>query len=167
MISADFAHSFAQYNKWQNSVVIEAADQLSEHQRQKNMGAFFGSIQGTLSHILWGDDAWLNRLTQTPFKPTPIDESGSLWTDWEAYKLARKSLDERIVKWAISLEDSFFKNELTYVNSKGVQVTKPIDLIVAHIFNHQTHHRGQVHCLLTQFGVKTKDTDFLIFRENC
>jgi uncharacterized damage-inducible protein DinB len=57
----------------QNAAVIEAADHLSEHQRQMNMGAFFGSIQDTLSHILWGDDAWLNRLTQTTFTPTPID----------------------------------------------------------------------------------------------
>jgi uncharacterized damage-inducible protein DinB len=52
------------------------------------------------------------------------------------------------------------------MTAKGIQVTKPLDLIVMHIFNHQTHHRGQAHCLLTQFGAKTADTDILIYREN-
>jgi uncharacterized damage-inducible protein DinB len=113
-----------------------------------------------------GDSAWLNRLTQTPFTPTPIDESGQLWSDWSAYKQARVAMDERIIEWAHSVDDSFFKNDLTYITAKGIQVTKPLDLVVMHIFNHQTHHRGQAHCLLTQFGAKTADTDILIYREN-
>ena len=166
MISAKYAQAFARYNRWQNTSLITAADQLTEVQRQQNAGAFFGSILGTLSHILWGDSAWMNRLTQTPFTPTPIDESGRLWRDWSTYKLARVAMDERIIEWAHSVDDSFFKNDLTYVNAKGIQVTKPLDLIVMHIFNHQTHHRGQAHCLLTQFGAKTADTDILIYREN-
>jgi uncharacterized damage-inducible protein DinB len=166
MISAKYVQAFARYNRWQNASLMAAADQLSEAQRQHNAGAFFGSIMGTLSHILWGDSAWMNRLTQTPFTPTPIDESGRLWSDWSAYKLARVAMDERIIEWAHSVDDSFFKNDLTYITAKGIQVTKPLDLIVMHIFNHQTHHRGQAHCLLTQFGAKTADTDILIYREN-
>ena len=166
MISTKYAQAFARYNRWQNASLIAAADQLTEAQRQQPAGAFFGSILGTLSHILWGDSAWMNRLTQTPFTPTPIDESGQLWNDWMTYKQARKAMDERIIEWANLVDDNFFKNDLTYMTAKGIQVTKPLDLIVMHIFNHQTHHRGQAHCLLTQFGAKTADTDILIYREN-
>lgn len=109
MISAKYAQAFARYNRWQNASLIAAADQLTEAQRQQPAGAFFGSILETLSHILWGDSAWMNRLTQTPFSPTPIDESGQLWNDWAAYKQARKAMDERIIEWANLVDDNFFK----------------------------------------------------------
>jgi uncharacterized damage-inducible protein DinB len=166
MISAQYAQTFARYNRWQNTSLITAADQLTPAQRQQNTGAFFGSFLGTLSHILWGDAAWMNRLTQTAFTPTPIDESGQLWTDWETYKQARYAMDERIIQWADQVSDDFFKNDLTYINAKGIQMTKPLDLVVMHIFNHQTHHRGQAHCLLTQFGAQTTATDILIYQES-
>lgn len=166
MITAQYAKSFARYNRWQNSSLIAAAEQLTEAQRQQNMGAFFGSILGTLSHILWADDAWMNRITQTPFTPTPIDESGRLWPEWNAYKQARLAMDERILLWSETIDDSFFKKDITYTNAMGLKMTKPLDLVMVHIFNHQTHHRGQAHCLLTQLGAKTSATDILVFPEN-
>lgn len=162
MITSKYVRSFAKYNQWQNTNIIEAANELTDEQRKQNVGAFFGSIQGTLSHLMWGDSIWLDRLTNTPYQATPIDESGSVWSDWEQYKIARKALDERFIRWSETVTDSWLGGMLTYKTSRGIEVTKPIDLLVVHIFNHQTHHRGQAHCLLTHFGVATKDTDFLV-----
>lgn len=162
MITAQYVTSFANYNQWQNINTIETAEELTNEQRQKDVGAFFGSIQGTLSHLLWADSIWLDRLTHTPYKASPLDDSGSAWTDWEEYKIARKAMDQKFIRWAETVTDNWLNETLTYTTTRGKEVTKPIDLLVTHIFNHQTHHRGQVHCLLTQFGVDTKDTDILL-----
>ena len=162
MITAKYVTSFAHYNEWQNNNIIEAADKLDDEQRQKDEGAFFGSIQGTLSHLLWADSIWLDRLTHTPYQASPIDDSGLVWRDWGQYKIARKAMDQRLIRWAETVTNNWLSGTLTYTTARGIEVTKPIDLLVAHIFNHQTHHRGQVHCLLTQFGVATKDTDLLL-----
>lgn len=162
MIASRYVSQFAKYNQWQNSNLIEAADRLTDEQRKKNVGAFFGSIQGTLSHLLWGDSIWLDRLTHTPYQASPIDESGTVWSDWEQYKIARKAMDERFISWSETVTNDWLSGMLTYKTSRGIETTKPIDLLVVHIFNHQTHHRGQAHCLLTHFGVATKDTDFLV-----
>ena len=91
MMTAKYVISFANYNQWQNINTIEAADELSEEQRKQDVGAFFGSIQGTLSHLLWGDSIWLDRLTHTQYKASPIDQSGSAWSDWEEYKIAQRN----------------------------------------------------------------------------
>jgi uncharacterized damage-inducible protein DinB len=162
MITAEYVTSLANYNKWQNDNIIESADKLDDEQRQKDVGAFFGSIQGTLSHLLWGDSIWLDRLTHTSYQASPIDDSGLVWRNWEQYKIARKAMDQRLIRWAETVTNNWLSGVLTYTTSRGIEVTKPIDLLVTHIFNHQTHHRGQVHCLLTQFGVATKDTDLLL-----
>ena len=162
MITAEYVTSLANYNKWQNDNIIESADKLDDEQRQKDVGAFFGSIQGTLSHLLWGDSIWLDRLTHTSYQASPIDDSVLVWSNWEQYKIARKAMDQRLIRWAETVTNNWLSGVLTYTTSRGIEVTKPIDLLVTHIFNHQTHHRGQVHCLLTQFGVATKDTDLLL-----
>lgn len=162
MITAKYVRTFAKYNQWQNTNVIEAGNNLTDEHRKTNVGAFFGSFQGTLSHLLWGDSIWLDRLMQVPYQASPIDKSGSVWLDWEEYKMARKALDQRFIIWSEGVTDNWLQKNLTYTNSRGVEVTKPIDLLAVHIFNHQTHHRGQAHCLLTHFGVTTKDTDFLV-----
>lgn len=162
MITAEYVTSLANYNKWQNDHIVEAAEMLDDEQRQKDVGAFFRSIQGTLSHLLWGDSIWLDRLTHTSYQASPIDDSGLVWRNWEQYKIARKAMDQRLIRWAETVTNNWLSGMLTYTTSRGIEVTKPIDLLVTHIFNHQTHHRGQVHCLLTQFGVATKDTDLLL-----
>ena len=162
MITAEYVTSLTNYNKWQNDNIIESADKLGDEQRQKDVGAFFGSIQGTLSHLLWGDSIWFDRLTHTSYQASPIDDSGLLWRNWEQYKIARKAMDQRLIRWAETVTNNWLSGVLTYTTSRGIEETKPIDLLITHIFNHQTHHRGQVHCLLTQFGVSTKDTDLLL-----
>jgi uncharacterized damage-inducible protein DinB len=153
----------ARYNSWQNAAIYAAADHLSPAQRLENRGAFFGSVHGTLCHVLFADRIWLWRFTgdatlRPPHMSTP--ETATFIPDWFALKDARRALDLRIETWASALTAEDLSASLTYVSIvAGQQSTKPMGLLVTHVFNHQTHHRGQVHALLTGFGLATADTD--------
>jgi uncharacterized damage-inducible protein DinB len=150
----------ARYNRWQNENLYGAADALSDAERQRTRGAFFGSIHATLNHLLWGDRIWMSRLAGTPRPEGGIPQSVSLYADWNDLKRERAAFDTVIVDWADQLEDASLAGELTWFSGAiKAEVRKPKWLLVTHMFNHQTHHRGQVHCMLTQAGSKPGDTD--------
>jgi uncharacterized damage-inducible protein DinB len=133
---------------------------LSDAERQRARGAFFGSIHATLNHLLWGDRIWMSRLAGTPRPQGGIPQSVSLYADWNDLKRERAAFDTVIVDWADQLEDASLAGELTWFSGAiKAEVRKPKWLLVTHMFNHQTHHRGQVHCMLTQAGSKPGDTD--------
>jgi uncharacterized damage-inducible protein DinB len=151
----------ATYNAWQNRSLYGAASTLSDEQRKADRGAFFGSIHATLSHILFGDQAWMHRFAGTP-KPAAasIAESTSFPPDWSDLMGQRPAFDAVIQQWADRLTPADLEGDLTwYSGSIGRDVTRPRWLLVTHMFNHQTHHRGQVHTLLTGFGAKPEATD--------
>ena len=161
MITPAYVRTMAAYNRWQNENLYGAADGLSDSERKAPRGAFFGSIHGTLNHLLWADQTWMSRFAGTP---TPIAKgiraSPGMYEDWAELRRARTAFDETIIGWADSLEAAWLEGDLTWFSgAAGREVTKPKGLLVAHMFNHQTHHRGQAHCLLTQCGVKPGDTD--------
>lgn len=167
MISPDHARLMARYNRWQNQSLYRAADTLSDAQRREMRGAFFGSIQGTLNHLLWGDQIWMSRFADTP-KPAAasIAESPRMIEAWDALKSERAAFDEVIVDWTAGLSAETLAGNLTwYSGAMRREVTKPLWVLVVHMFNHGTHHRGQVHCLLTQLGAKPDDTDLPIMPE--
>jgi uncharacterized damage-inducible protein DinB len=73
---------------------------------------------------------------------------------------ARAEFDRTIIDWADSVQPEWLAGEMTYFSGAiGREVTAPRWMLVTHLFNHQTHHRGQVHCMLTQAGGKPSDTD--------
>jgi uncharacterized damage-inducible protein DinB len=161
MITPAHAQLMARYNRWQNGSLYTAADTLTDVQRKENRGAFFGSIHGTLSHVLFGDQIWLHRFAGTP-KPiaNSIAESVTAMPDWTALKHERAAFDETIIGWADGLDPRWLEGDLSWFSGAlGREVTRPRWLLVTHFFNHQTHHRGQVHALLTGFGAKPEDTD--------
>ena len=161
MITPEYVRTMAGYNHWQNENLYGAADQLSGAQRKEVRGAFFGSIHGTLNHLLWGDQIWLSRFAGTP-KPKvgSIPDSVSMYEGWDDLKRERWAFDAVIADWAGKLDEAWLGGELTWFSgAAGREVTRPRWLLVAHLFNHQTHHRGQVHCMLTQCGVKPGATD--------
>jgi len=166
MITPAYVRTMAAYNRWQNENLYGAADGLSEVERNAPRGAFFGSIHGTLNHLLWGDQTWMSRFAGMPTpKAKGIRDSIAMYEDWAELRSARKAFDETIVGWADGLEAAWLEGDLTWFSgAAGREVTKPKGLLVAHMFNHQTHHRGQVHCLLTQCGVKPGDTDMPFMR---
>jgi len=160
MIDGAYVLRMARYNRWQNENLYSAADRLSESERQRERGAFWGSIHKTLNHLLWGDQMWMSRLTGSAPPPVGIADSASLHAGWAVLKAERSSFDQTIIDWAAAIEPSWLAAEMTYY-SLAVQreVTTPRWVLVTHLFNHQTHHRGQVHCLLTQAGERLSDTD--------
>jgi uncharacterized damage-inducible protein DinB len=149
------------YNRWINDGIFGACDQLTDEDRKKDCGAFFKSIHGTLNHILWADQMWMHRFVNTPAPLCDgIPESQSLYESCEDLKHERTAFDGVIDDWAAKLDAASLEGALTwYSDSAGCDVTKPRWLVITHMFNHQTHHRGQVHCMLTRFGVKTPTTD--------
>lgn len=164
LITAAYARQMAAYNAWQNGSLVKAADGLTDEARKADRGAFFGSIAATLSHILWADQIWLSRFgaVEPPAAPG-IAGSAAAHPDWEAYKEKRAVMDEVAKDWAAKLGDDWLKGDLEwYSGLLKANVTKPRALLVAHMFNHATHHRGQVHAMLTAAGAKPDDTDLML-----
>ncbi len=161
MISPAHAQAMARYNRWQNRSLYREAGKLTDAARHENRGAFFGSIHATLSHLLFGDQVWMHRFGhhETP-RARSIPDSVGAYPDWAELATARAAFDEVIIAWADRLDPAWLAGELTWVPpALGTPLTKPRWLLVTHMFNHQTHHRGQAHCMLTGLGMKPDDTD--------
>lgn len=163
MISTAYVRTMARYNRWQNQSIYAAANQISSEARRLDRGAFFGSIDGTLNHLLWGDSMWLHRFAATPKPSGSISTSSSRIQDWDQLKTERLAVDEAITIWSDGVGEDWLAENLTWTSSAaGREFTKPNWFLVAHFFNHQTHHRGQVHAMLTAAGAKPEDTDLML-----
>jgi uncharacterized damage-inducible protein DinB len=160
MIDRAYVQCMARYNRWQNENLYGVADGLSDEERRRERGAFFGSIHKTLNHLLWGDRAWMARFTTLPKPPGGVADSISLCRDWESLKSERKASDRAMLDWADRVDDEWLAADETYYSMASQREwTRPRWVLVTHLFNHQTHHRGQVHGMLTQAGGKPHDTD--------
>lgn len=167
MPNQQYALAMARYNLWQNENLLAAADSMSAEERAKDRGAFFGSIQKTFSHILWADMAWLSRFAGTPPPSGGIPDSTTLADDWDDFRKERQKMDERLLQWAHDISPEWFEGDLTWFSGAiGRDITKPKKMLVLQIFNHQTHHRGQIHAMLTAAGIKPGDTDIPFMPEH-
>jgi uncharacterized damage-inducible protein DinB len=146
----------ATYNQWMNQNLYGICDDLSDGCLKSDRRAFFKSIQGTLNHILVADRIWLGRFTQQPFT-AKLD--AELYSDFSELRAQRELLDRTIIDWAHNLTTEWLETDLHYTNSSGVMRTLPHWLLVTHMFNHQTHHRGQLTTLLHQIGYDPGVTD--------
>lgn len=166
----------ATYNQWMNAKVYEAAGKLPKEELVADRKAFFGSLLGTLNHIVVGDTIWLKRFAMHPARhaaldpvrtmamPTSLD--AILFTDLEPLYSHRRLIDNIIIEWAASLTDSDLTHTLEYSNSKSVVGRRNFASLVLHFFNHQTHHRGQATTLLSQAGQDVGITDLLALIPN-
>jgi uncharacterized damage-inducible protein DinB len=160
MVSPAWCRMMAAYNTEMNRRLYAAADTLDDAARRADGGAFWGSIHGTLSHLLWGDTTWMGRFDGWDPPAVGIKDSARLVEDWAALKAARAAADARIIDWAAGLADDRLAAPLTWFSgASGRELTRPLWVLVAHLFNHQTHHRGQAHALITRAGAATGDTD--------
>jgi uncharacterized damage-inducible protein DinB len=142
---------FAGYNAWANERLYEAAAKLSDADYRADRGAFFKSVHGTLNHLLVGDRIWMRRFTGDGDAPSRLD--AILFEDFSELRKARRAEDERIARYIAGLDDVKLTGELSYRTiSSPATVTQPLAPALDHFFNHQTHHRGQAHCLLTAIG---------------
>lgn len=163
MITADWCRTMARYNAWQNDSLYGAADTLDDAARRADRGAFFGSIHGTLAHLLWGDSVWLHRFAGSPAPSVGIPESRDWVPDWGDLHRRRSDLDARILAWTEGLQDADLDGDMSWRSAVlGREVRRPRALLAVHMFNHQTHHRGQVHAMLTAAGARPADTDLFL-----
>lgn len=161
----------AEYNQLMNQRQYHAVDQLSKDDLNKDTGAFFGSVLGTLNHIMVGDIVWLKRFAEgsscnRPLayflgleKPESLD--AILFIEFEDLYAERKLIDELIINWVNGLSEVDVQGCIEYTNMAGQSFNKPLDSLINHLFMHQVHHRGQVSTLLSQFGVDFGETDLI------
>ena len=147
----------ALYNLLANQRLYEACAALPDDERKRRRRAFFGSIHGTLNHVMVGDRIWLARFAGQSVPSSGLD--AILYEDFEELSHARSVEDARIVAFANSLSAVRLDETVTYVNNAGQRHEDPLSLLVLHMFNHQTHHRGQVHDMLSQTGVPPPSLD--------
>lgn len=162
----------ADYNQWMNKNIYLATSKLSANDLSENRGAFFGSIIGTLNHVLVGDTIWLKRFADHPLELKTLDYVRSLEKpqflnailhhEFKSLERARFNMDAVIKDFVGELSDEALSSNLLYSNTKGEPFSKNFGHLIQHFFNHQTHHRGQVSTLLCQLGIDVGVTDLLV-----
>jgi len=155
----------AGYNRWANVRLYQAVRPLPDADYRADRGAFFGSLHRTLNHLLVADRIWMRRFTGTGPVQTRLDEI--LHEDFTALEDARQVEDERIVGYVELLTELDLAETFTYRPiSDPREITQPLAPALAHFFNHQTHHRGQAHALVTMAAGKTAmpSLDLIIFQ---
>ena len=153
----DHFNWMAAYNRVANSRIYAAVGQLPRAEFVKPRQAFFGSIQGALNHIVVGDTIWLDRFDYKTATLTELD--AILYDDFEDLARARRDLDARIDRFVDGLTAEFLAGRFSYRSVAGDPANDPVPLLLAHFFNHQTHHRGQVHDMLSQTDVPPPSLD--------
>lgn len=173
MLSIEHYLLLANYNQRMNRQIYESIEFLHPETLLEDRGAFFKSILGTLNHILVGDLIWLQRFSSFSTRynsliklsalPRPNGLDDLLYLDLSALKISREQVDASIVEWLKheAHRDDFDKN-LLYSNTAGVVSERNFGALVSHLFNHQTHHRGQLSTVLHQLNINVGITDFLI-----
>ncbi|MEM6627378.1 MAG: DinB family protein [Pseudomonadota bacterium] len=160
MITPGYIQKMARYNRWQNDSIYAAADSLSDGDRRLDRGGFFKSVHATLSHIRWADQIWMSRLGGWDAPDVGIKDSVSAYDDWTALKAARVEADANLIEWSNDVSQPEIEGDLSwYSGAVGRDLTRPRWVCILQVFNHQTHHRGQVHAMLTAAGAKPDDTD--------
>jgi uncharacterized damage-inducible protein DinB len=163
MTAAAHYRMFGHYNAWANNRLYDAAAQLSAEQYRADRGAFFKSVHGTLNHLLVTDRVWMQRFTGEGDAPNRLD--AILFETFDELRAAREAEDRRIVGFVDGLDDRRIAGTIKYRRvSSPEEFEQPLAPALAHWFNHQTHHRGQVHALLTGLVGKAPELDLLFFQ---
>jgi uncharacterized damage-inducible protein DinB len=149
----EYFRTMARYNTWANNRLYDAAAALPDATYRKTVPSFFGSLHATLNHILVGDRIWMGRLTGKPDKEiTALNQI--LYDSFGRLRAARDMQDERIAEFFDRLTARALNKPLVYKTISGEAQKTPMRLVLGHLINHQTHHRGQCHGLLSALGVK-------------
>ena len=153
---------FAAYNRWANATLFTGAGHLSEAEWARDVGAFFGSLRGTLNHLLVADRIWMNRFTGSGETHSNLNDIPC--PDFPDLRAERERMDDRIVAWIAFLDEEALAGTFTYSPISNPQpVTQALAPPLAHFFNHQTHHRGHAHMILTVLGHEAPSLDLIYF----
>jgi uncharacterized damage-inducible protein DinB len=156
---------FAGYNAWCNERLYDAAALVPDAEYRADRGAFFKSLHGTLNHLLVGDRIWMRRFTGAGERPPSLD--AILYDDFAALRAARRSQDVLIGRYIDGLDNAALSGSLRYQTVVNPQmIEQPLAPALDHFFNHQTHHRGQAHALLSSIlgNEATPSFDLIVFQ---
>ena len=157
---SEHARAMSRYNAWMNERLYESCAKLPDEERKRDVGAFFKSIHGTLNHIMVADSIWMGRFTGKPFTVPSLGTE--LYSDFDKLRRQRAATDAAVLEWVSALEEPDYTGTLTYTTIVDRQTrSTPLWFAMAHFFNHQTHHRGQVTTLLMQRGIDPGVTDLM------
>jgi uncharacterized damage-inducible protein DinB len=153
----------ARYNAWANKRLYEAAFGLTGDELTRDMGAFFGSLMATLNHLLVGDTIWMCRFQGK--KDEIRDLNAVLHDDLSALWKARKELDQQIIDYVESLDEAQLSATVTYRTTRSpTEIEQHLAPLIVHFFNHQTHHRGQAHCIVTALSSEAPSLDLFVYQ---
>ena len=152
---------FARYNRWANRRIYAAVAQLDAADFNAPRSGFFPSLAKTLNHILVGDRTWMSRFEGLPHPHKSLDEIPH--PQFQALDAARETEDQRIIRYTGTLTEDRLVAALKYTNMAGEPKLTPLDITLTHFFNHQTHHRGQVHAMLSGTAVPPPSIDLIYF----
>ncbi len=154
---------FARYNQWANRLLYQAAAALPDADYRADRGAFFRSLHGTLNHLLVTDQVWMRRFTGAGPRPAQLDEI--LHADLADLRRAREAEDARIIQYIEALDEAALADVIRYRRVSTPEVIEQkLAPALSHFFNHQTHHRGQAHAILTGLGAAGPEMDLLFFQ---
>ena len=158
MISPDYCQLMARYNRWMNERLYALLAPIPDDERKRDRGAFFGSMHGTLNHLLWGDRMWLGRFIDVPCTAPAF--GADMFDDFSTLAREREATDHTMLDWAGKTTASWLAENLRYTSKvDGRTRDLPRAVAVVHFFNHGTHHRGQLTTLLRQAGYDPGVTD--------
>jgi len=159
-MTPEHANVMARYNQWMNDNLYAVCADVPDAERKADRGLFFSSIHGTLNHLLLADKLWLGRFTHEPFEVSGLDQE--LFAEFDALREARIATDRLILDWTTGLTEAGLASDLEYQRASNPEPRCcPLWIAVAHFFNHQTHHRGQVTAALSQLGRDYGTTDLV------
>jgi uncharacterized damage-inducible protein DinB len=147
----------ARYNRIANERLYASCAQLDDAAYRQTRAGSFGSIHALLNHIMLGDRRWLALFERGDRVTPPLGEI--LYDDFPALRAARVKDDARLERFFASRDAAFWTRSFEYVNNQGREMVETAHVACSHLFNHQTHHRGQVHVMLSQTNVAPPQLD--------
>lgn len=158
MIAPEYCQLMARYNRWMNERLYALLADLPDDERKRERGAFFGSMHGTLNHLLWGDRVWLGRFIDEPCAAPAF--GADMYADFGELARERETTDRKMLDWAGSVTAAWLGETLRYTSKvDGRSREMPRAVAALQLFNHGTHHRGQLTTLLRQAGHDLGATD--------
>jgi uncharacterized damage-inducible protein DinB len=158
VITPDYCRMMARYGHWMNERLYAALADVPDAERKRDRGAFFGSMHGTLNHLLWGDRMWLGRFIGTPCTAPAF--GADMYDDFAQLRHARDDTDRDLADWAGNVTPSWLAAPLVYTSRVDGRTRElPAAVAAIHLFNHGTHHRGQLTTLMKQAGLDPGVTD--------
>jgi uncharacterized damage-inducible protein DinB len=158
MITPAYCQLMARYNRWMNERLYALVSEFPDEERKRDRGAFFASMHGTLNHLLWGDRMWLGRFIDDPCPVPPF--GADMYGDFGELAREREVTDRKMLEWGGTVTADWLAGALRYTSKVDGRTRElPRALAVMQLFNHGTHHRGQLTTLIRQAGRDPGVTD--------